>query len=297
MFLHKIGGFVINGTDNILISKMFGVLYVGLYSNYFMITNALTMLFSQIISATTPSIGNLLVENDKEKIYKVFVKVRFLNFYIATFTGVCLLLSVQPFIRLWLGNDYLLPIYVVFVIVLNYYQKMMRKTYDSFMTAAGICVENRFVPIIESITNIVFSIVLAKICGLIGIFIGTIISGLCLWCYSYPKFMYKKILNRSYMCYTKETIGYLLLFVFISVISYKITTLIIISNNFIQIVVNLFIAIMVCNILLISLFYNNENFNYFVKLIKNLVRKVLKKVHLSKQCNEILNYGDNNEKR
>ena len=39
LFFHKIGSFVVMGTDNIIISKYLGIITVGLYSNYFLIIN------------------------------------------------------------------------------------------------------------------------------------------------------------------------------------------------------------------------------------------------------------------
>lgn len=278
MFLHKIGSFVINGTDNILISKMFGVLYVGLYSNYYMITNAVTSLFSQFISASVPSIGNLLVENNEAKTYLTFKRIRFLNFYIATCTGTCILIVIQPFIKFWVGNEYLLSIPVVLAIIFNYYQKMMRKTYDSFMVAAGICIENRFVPIIESILNIIFSIVFAKIFGLVGIFIGTIVSGLTLWLYSYPQFMYKKILKRKYSDYIKETFFYIVLFAMISMISFRISLLINIKNIILKIAVYVVLAVLTSNLLLICIFFKSDNFKYFKELMWKTISNIRKKL-------------------
>ena len=273
MFLHKIGSFVVNGTDNILISKIFGVLYVGLYSNYYMITSAVTSLFSQLISASTPSIGNLLVESNDEKIFTSFKRIRFLNFYIATSTGVCILLIIQPFIQIWLGQGFLLPLSVVFVLVFNYYQKMMRKTYDSFMIAAGICIENRFVPIIEAILNIVFSILLATIFGLVGIFLGTILSGLTLWCYSYPKYMYKKILKRDYSSYAKETIGYIMMFILISIISYILSSFIKVDSIIMKALISGIIAVVSSNTLLILIFRKNDNLVYFYNLLMKIIKK------------------------
>ena len=44
MFLHNIGGFLVFGTDNILIASFINVATVGLYSNYTMIINQLSAL-------------------------------------------------------------------------------------------------------------------------------------------------------------------------------------------------------------------------------------------------------------
>ena len=66
---------------------------------------------------------------------------------------------------------------------------------------------------------------------------GTIISGLALWCYSYPKYVYKKLFNRSYIEYAKETIGYILLFILLAIITYYISTIFIVNNVLIQVVI------------------------------------------------------------
>ena len=61
LFFHKIGTFIVSGTDNIIISKYLGLVTVGLYSNYYMIINAVQTVINHIIQATRASVGNLLV--------------------------------------------------------------------------------------------------------------------------------------------------------------------------------------------------------------------------------------------
>ena len=48
MVAHKIGGIVVNSTDNLLISKFVGLIYVGIYDNYYIIINALNLILLQI---------------------------------------------------------------------------------------------------------------------------------------------------------------------------------------------------------------------------------------------------------
>lgn len=275
MFLHKIGGFIVNGTDNILISKFFGVLTVGLYSNYYTITNSVTTLFSQFISSATASIGNLLTENNNQKNFGVFKKIRFLNFYLATFTGTCILIIMQPFIVIWLGEKYLLANTVLFVIVFNYFQKLMRKSYDAFMIAAGICIENRFVPLIESVLNIIFSILCAKLFGLVGIFLGTVLSGLALWLYSYPKFMYKNILKRSYKNYFMETSGYIIAFISIATFTYMISRIYVFNNTYLEVIYSVVLSLIIPNICLALIFGKTEEYKYFINIMKKVPKKLL----------------------
>ena len=64
----------------------------------------------------------------------------------------------DSFVTVWLGPNYLLPFEVLIVLAINSHMTMMRTSYSVFKEAAGIFYEDRFVPIIESIINIVASV-------------------------------------------------------------------------------------------------------------------------------------------
>lgn len=278
LLFHKIGYSVVSGTDNILISSFLGVITVGFYTNYNMVITAVNNLFSQIIGSTSASVGNLLAtQSNYNKKYDVFKKIRFINFWLAVFSGVCILVMMDSFIHLWVGEKYILPLIVLTTLVVNYYQKLMRNCYGTFKDSAGIWYEDRFVPLIESVLNIVFSIILLKIFGLAGVFMGTIISGLSLWCYSYPKFVYKNLFNRSYKDYAKETIGYLALFVLIATFTFYISRLIVFNNVWLQFVSNTIISLIIPNIILFIIFSKTDNFKYLLELICKLMSKLKRK--------------------
>lgn len=188
LFFHKIGGFIVSGTDNIIISKYLGLVTVGLYSNYYMIINAVQTVINHIIQATRASVGNLLVTESKKKQFDIFNKIRFVNFWISCFSSICIFIIMDSFITIWIGYKFVLPTKVLLVLVINFFIVSSRSTYGAFKEAAGIFYEDRFVPIIESLLNIVLSIIFVKKFGLMGVFMGTVASGLVLWCYSYPKY-------------------------------------------------------------------------------------------------------------
>lgn len=269
LFFHKVGGFIVLGTDNIIISKFIGIIEVGLYSNYYMIIDAVEKLFGQVIRVITPSVGNMLVKESAEKSFEIFKRVRFLNFWIATFSGISLLVVMNSFITVWIGSKYLLATCVLIVLVLNYYAKSMRSCHMIFKEAAGIYYEDRYIPLLESVLNIVASLILLKYFGLAGIFMGTIISSLALYCISYPKYVYKKLFNRSYLNYTKETLGYLSIFLVLAVITYKISRLIVISNAFLSLIINCLIAVVIPNLVLLIIFWHTDNFKYYLNLLKS----------------------------
>jgi len=268
LFFHKIGTFIVLGTDNIIISKFLGIVTVGLYSNYAMILSALQTLIAQTLSALTPSVGNLLIEKNSEKNFEIFKKVRFINFAVVLIVSTALLITMDSLITLWVGKEYVLSSFVLIVLIINFYQAITRTSYSVFKEAGGVFYEDRYVPLIESILNIVASIILVKIFGLAGVFMGTIISSLALWGYSYPKFVYKKLLKRSYFDYIKETLAYLGLFIITITVAYYLASKIIIEHIFLSFCCKLIVGIMIPLIVLMLVFHNSSDLDYFKKVIK-----------------------------
>ena len=108
LLYHKIGSSVINSTDNILISKIIGIVTVGIYSNYLLITNALNIIMGQFFMALTASIGNLGVTESSEKSENILYKIFFVNFWIVCIMSTSLYATVNLLIQEWFGSDMIL---------------------------------------------------------------------------------------------------------------------------------------------------------------------------------------------
>ena len=80
LVLSRFGHVALNGTDNIIISAVVGVLWVGRLSNYTLICDSVTSVLCQITAAITGSLGNFFATEDKHAGYALFKKVEFLNF-------------------------------------------------------------------------------------------------------------------------------------------------------------------------------------------------------------------------
>ena len=183
MMLHKIGGVVVGGTDNLIMSAMIGLEAVGIYSNYLLIINAIKKFTTQYFNSMSASIGNLNAMKDKEYSYDIFKKVFFGNFWIFTFCSICLFCLLNPFIEIWVGIDYTFHISIVAAIVISFYIEGMRQTVLIFREAMGIFTKDQLKPVIEAIVNLIVSVMLTLKFGIIGIILGTIISMLfvCVW--------------------------------------------------------------------------------------------------------------------
>ena len=277
LMYHKIGYFISSGSDNIIISLFLGgVKTVGYYVNYHTIIFAVTTMIGQAFSAITSSIGNLLVESKKSKKYEVYEKINFLNFWIAGFCATCIFVIMESFITIWIGSEYVLARFVLIVLSINCYLVIARNTMNSFKEASGIFHEDRFVPFIESGVNIAFSIILLKIFGLAGVFLGSILGVLVLHLYSYPKYIYCPLFGKGYMDYMKSFVKYFIVFITGLLLAYGSSLLITVDSNILKVLINTVICVVVVNIFYIVLFYRSEEFKYFGWLLKKMKNKALR---------------------
>jgi O-antigen/teichoic acid export membrane protein len=234
---------------------------------------AVNNLFSQIFSSITASVGNLLVEKNKEKSYEIYKKMLFINSWIYSFSSIAILCLMEPFIKIWIGEEYLLSYGVLVVLAINFYIQGMRKTTNTFKEAAGIFHEDRFVPVIESIINIVASIIFLKLFGLKGVFLGTITSTTILFFYSYPVFVYKKLFKRKYVEFLVEHSKYLVISMITGIVTVLIISEIKINNNFVQLIVDAIVVLIVPNLIQYIIYRNREEFTYIKNMIKNIKYK------------------------
>ena len=276
LLLHKIGTFIVLGSDNIIISKFIGLVEVGLYSNYYLIYKAGEQLIGQAVTALTPTVGHKLAVEASEKSYSAFQKTRFACFCMACTAATLFMACMQPLIKVWLGEQYLLGTLALAMIALNLFQRLQRYAFSTFKEAAGIYHEDRFIPIIESILNIVASIILLQFFGIAGVFMGTTISGLALWCYSYPKYVYKKLFKRSYWQYAKETLGFILIFALCASASYFASATIALNNDLMQLICNAATSIVITATIICVALHRTAGFRYFIchapvvrRLVKN----------------------------
>ena len=273
LLLHKIGGFIILGSDNLIISKFIGLIEVGLYSNYYLIINAVNQLIGQAIAALTPTVGRKLATTESEKSFDAFQKTRFAGFILACMAATGFFVCIQPLVSIWLGEQYLFSSLTVAMLSINLFQKLQRYPYSTFKEAAGIYREDRLIPLIESTINIFSSIVLLRIFGIAGVFMGTIISGFALWFYSYPKYVYKKLFKRSYAMYAFETLWYIAIFLICLLATYFATSSIVCNSAIQQLVLNALLSVIICPLIITIGLHRASSYSYFMDILKSIPKK------------------------
>lgn len=170
--VHKLGSFVTNGTDQILIFAFISIESVAFFGNYQLIFSKLLQLINTTFAGTGAGIGNLVAENNEKQIKKVFWEMMSLRFYIAGVLLIILNFLVQPFITLWLGEKYILDENVLILFLINMFILQIRVPVDHFKDAYGLF-QDVWAPVIQSVINLVVSVILLKYFGLAGILMGS----------------------------------------------------------------------------------------------------------------------------
>ncbi|MCR8702353.1 lipopolysaccharide biosynthesis protein [Weissella cibaria] len=177
-FSGKIGSLVVTSTDNILISKFIGLGMVGLYSNYALITAALTTLLGQAMNSTVASFGNFAVTESKNKQSAMYEVLMCFVSVITISETVAFVLAVQPFITVFFGGDFVLSRTLVCLIAINFGFGSLRSAPLTQISALGVFWHLKYKSIVEAGINLAISLIMimAFKMGLAGVLIGTICS-------------------------------------------------------------------------------------------------------------------------
>lgn len=209
LFFHNIGGAVINSTDNIIISAYLGLQTVGVYSNYYMIFNAVGIVLGQIFKSITASVGNLSAGQDKKRLYEVFCMGLYVNAFLFSVCASIIYYTGGDFVALWVGPRFVLDSVVFAVLVIIFYINGMRRITLVYRESLGLFWYDRFKPLAEGTLNIAISITLVKRMGLSGVFLGTLISMLLTSFWVEPYIVYKYAFEQSVRDYVKKYAMYM----------------------------------------------------------------------------------------
>ena len=228
--ISKIAGVVSNGTDNLIIARLDGLLSVGIVSNYTMITNLVQNLIWNTLSGITGSIGNFNVDSSKKTKREVFNELFLLSFWIYGFVSACLVALLNPFITVWLGEDFAVGLDIVIALVAILYISGINFPYYTFRVTSGLFDSVKYNYVLFAVLNVVLSIILGLRCGLVGVYVATSISRLMTVELKEGKVVFEQVLGLNYIDYIKQYLGSFLLVILASGTALLLSNLITLSG-------------------------------------------------------------------
>lgn len=276
LILHKIGEVSVFQTDNIIISSFINVTTVGVLLNYNLIISSVGVFISVIFNSVISGFGNLIATENRHRQYEIFNIYRFMGFWIYGFCSLAFIILLSPFITLWIGKEMLIQSSVIYLIIINYYLLGQRIILNNFKTAAGIFSQDKYISIIEAVVNLGLSIILVKLIGLEGVFVGTICSGLVA-SFTRPYIVYKAIFDRSVFAYYKDSIIYIMSILFSFFILEFIKRRLLIDINYISFTKMFLLVLTIPNIIFYIFFRKRNEFKYLSKYIQTILQKLSKR--------------------
>lgn len=253
----KIAGLLNSNTDIILISAFINPISVIIYTSYVYITKFITDTVYMISSSLTPSFANVAFKEKSDKMYGVFTELNILFLFIASFVFIMLYGFLNSLITFWVGGEYLVNNFVLFLFCFSAFQVIAEKPLAIFINGVGLFKETKVSTIMEAVLNLIISLLLIGKIGIAGVLLGTIISKLLTTSIQNAIYIYKNKFNKP--GYKYFILYYSVIFISLGFISlYNIINLNI-TNIFSWIILVLVfsVVIFICLFLIFYLFYKS----------------------------------------
>ncbi|SCY46365.1 Membrane protein involved in the export of O-antigen and teichoic acid [Butyrivibrio hungatei] len=264
-----------NALDNIFVSTFLGSVMVTIYGNYYYIMNAVTGMMTVFMTSLSAGVGNSIATEPVEKNYKDMNMLVFIYAWVSGLALSCMFCLYQPFMMNWMKEEeMLLPLVDVILFCAYFYSMTMGDVRSLYATSAGLFWENRVYVIAETVTNLVLNYVLAKMYGIHGIIIATLLSILfinfvwgsaVLFKHYFKKYNVMVFYGRHLLYFTIAIIG--------TIASYAVTRLIP-NKGWLSLIPMLSVCVIVPNIIFLLFYCRRDEFKVACAFIK---RKFMKK--------------------
>ena len=176
LFTSKLSATVFDSADTLVISSFMGLAVLAVYQNYYFIITALRMILVVILNACMAGVGNKMVMESKEANYRDLERISLLFSWILGVSTSMLLCVYQPFMNVWMGEENLLAIGLVFCFAVYYYSMGANKLINMFKDAAGIWRIDRWRPMTAALVNLGLNLATVRWLGLYGVLLSSVFS-------------------------------------------------------------------------------------------------------------------------
>lgn len=288
MFMHKIGGVLINTADSIIISAFLGATLLGKYTNYTSIMTAMTGVLTLFFTPLTSVIGHLFVEENADKTKSYFNFFHTFNFVLGIIFFLGYYAIIDDLVSIFYssqGNDLVMVKSISFIITLNYFIQFMLRSTILFRDATGTFYNDRWKPIFEGLLNIALSIGFVLLFGylfgetfaVVGVIVATIITNLTISHVVEPHVLYKYAFkDKSVRFYYLRNYLYIALFAATLVaLNFCLQTN---ANKWLELLINGCIAVAIAVVPSVIVGFSDKDFRHYIgRAFKKIANKFKKR--------------------
>lgn len=269
---HKVGDVARLQTDSIIISSFISVSLVGIIDNYLMIINSVSGFVNVIFNSVISGFGNLIATESKEKQYEMFRIYRFTANWVYGLSAIGFYLLLTPLVYLCWGEKWILQGPAIAFLLIDYYFKGDRIVLSNFKTAAGVFQQDKWLALIQGAVNLVISVTLVQSMGLVGIYIGTLVSGL-IANITKPFIIYKICFGIKAKNYFRESGKYLFAMIVVLMIIIPISNRMLNEITIYSFLKMAILIMVVYNVVFLILYGRTREFRYLIDMMKRRLFK------------------------
>ena len=272
MFMHKIGGILVNTVDSIIISAFCGVVLLGKYANYVTIMTSMIAVLVLVFTPLTSIIGHLFVESGGDVLKKYYGFFNGVNYILGTVFFLGYYAVIDNVVLLFFGKDLELSAAIKMVITVNYFIQFFRQSTLLFRDATGTFYHDRWKPLIEGVANLLLSLLFVMWfppqLKVVGVLVATIITNLLICHVVEPYVLYKHVFRSSVKKHYIR--NYFLMAFFVGLLFVYDLVKIQAANIWMDILINGCLAVLLAVTSLPLLLIFNKDFRFY---ISNLLKK------------------------
>lgn len=274
LFVHKIGGYVLNQTSPLIIYACVSLEMVTYYGNYMILIGYFSTLLNVIFGSMGASIGNLVADDNKHHTLDVFWELFTSRIWISGIACFTLYITIGPFITLWIGSKYILSDSTLLLLLVSLFIRLSRTVIESFKDAYQLF-GDVWAPIIESFINLGGSILFGYLWGLNGVLIGVNLSLFIIVLLWKPYYTFRYGLKSSVTPYFIQYTSHLIILISGAIISKYIMGMINFDeNDIITIVFNILLGLLAyIAITYTILMFFTRGMRMFTIRIKNILKQ------------------------
>lgn len=262
LFGHSLNYVIVSSADSLVISAVLGLSILGKYGNYYTIFSVVIGFIDVFIQSCLPSIGNLMLERNKNQIRKLFNAISFISYWISGWCGICLICLYQPFMKMWMGENMLLPFSTVILFAVYLYSYKGRAAVILFKDSVGMWQADWLKPYVSGLANIIINILLVKCIGLNGVLLSTIIVFMCI---NFPwesKVFLKRILPGEAKAFYGKFLTFLVVTVVVTILTVALCMVLPFRKPICQFIISSIICVIVPNLIYWVIYRKTDEFMY-----------------------------------
>lgn len=267
--------YVLNGTDNIVLTLFSTLANVSIYSVYNVIILGVKNAFLSMTNGFQSLIGEMLAKKEMEKLKNFFGYVEWILHTGTTLIFGCTGVLIVSFVRVYTNGindaDYIQPLFAVLITIANA-SHCLRLPYNILILAAGHYKQTQSNYIIAMLLNIVISIVTVNAFGLVGVAIGTFIAMAyqTVWMAWYDS---KNICQWPFKFFLKQCLIDIITVIIASIATYKIPLLEVSYKSWLLLAIEVFSIWLGIVVVINTLFYRKNTTTILNSIAKKVFRK------------------------